>query len=105
MDSLLDLVEVLLGLLVGVGVVIGQIYLFSFLYCKLEVKFKAVFCLYPLHVLQLCFLVCYQRRPTFAVLLADTNPVHFIKLFILCVLLMYIGEVLENLHVFDDNWD
>lgn len=41
-DPLLDLVEVLLGLLVGVGVVIGQIYLFSFLYCKLEVKFKAI---------------------------------------------------------------
>lgn len=41
-DPLFDLVEILLGLFIGVGVVIGQIYLFSFLYCKLEMKFKAV---------------------------------------------------------------
>ena len=83
-DSLLDFVQVLLELLVGVGVVIGEVELLAGSDLGLKVEFVAVVGLdYPVHVLGLHFLVGHDGGPAFVVPSGDADLVDLIEVLIL----------------------
>jgi hypothetical protein len=82
-DSLLDVVQVLLGLLIGVRVVIGQVEFLQFLERKLEMKLKSALDLHPSHVLELPLFIGDQGRPALPLLSTNTDSVQLVELLIL----------------------